>query len=141
MKKIFFFFFLVASNYIYCFLIKKLNRNQVLCYHWKPKTFSFFFYFFLFFIFNCKVLTYNTYLQTMYDTYATNRTILYLQYKKTCNTYLQWDTYTTNSAILHALHIYKKKPLLALLTLRITYATKTEKKGGVRGSVVNFCWL
>ena len=36
---------------------------------------------FLIFIFNCKVLTYNTYLQTMYDTYATNRTILYLQKK------------------------------------------------------------
>ena len=44
----------------------------------------------------------------MWDTYATNNTILYLQYK-TCNTYLQWDTYATNSAILHALHIYKKK--------------------------------
>ena len=81
-------------------------------------------FFFLIFIFNCKELTYNTYLQTMidtyatnktvptykkylftmWDTYATNNTILYLQYK-TCNTYLQWDTYTTNSAILHALHI------------------------------------
>ena len=43
----------------------------------------------------------------MWDTYATNNTILYLQYK-TCNTYLQWDTYTTNSATLHALHILKK---------------------------------
>ena len=41
----------------------------------------------------------------MWDTYAMNNTILYLQYK-TCNTYLQWDTYATNSAILHALHIY-----------------------------------
>ena len=40
-----------------------------------------FFLIFLIFIFNCKVLTYNTYLQTMYDTYATNRTILYLQKK------------------------------------------------------------
>ena len=40
------------------------------------------YYFFLIFIVNCKVLTYNTYLQTMYDTYATNRTILYLQKKK-----------------------------------------------------------
>ena len=40
----------------------------------------------------------------MYDTYATNNTILYLQYK-TCNTYLQWDAYTTKSTILHALHI------------------------------------
>ena len=37
----------------------------------------------------------------MWDTYATNNTILYLQYK-TCNSYLQWDTYTTNSAILHS---------------------------------------
>ena len=45
---------------------------------------------------------------TMWDTYATNNTILYLQYK-TCNTYLQWDTYTTNSATRHALHILKKK--------------------------------
>ena len=36
---------------------------------------------------------------TMWDTYATNNTILYLQYK-TCNTYLQWDAYTTKSAIL-----------------------------------------
>ena len=44
--------------------------------------FFFFFFFFLIFIFNCKVLTYNTYLQTMYDTNATNRTILYLQKKK-----------------------------------------------------------
>ena len=44
----------------------------------------------------------------MYGTYATNRTILYLQYK-TCNTYLQWDTYATNSAMIHALHIYKTK--------------------------------
>ena len=35
----------------------------------------------------------------MWDTYATNNTILYLQYK-TCNTYLQWDAYTTKSAIL-----------------------------------------
>ena len=71
------------------------------------------------------ILTYNTYLQTMNDTNATNRTILYLQKKnlftmwdtyatnntilylqyKTCNTYLQWDAYTTKSAILHALHI------------------------------------
>ena len=42
----------------------------------------FIYLFFLIFIFNCKVLTYNTYLQTMYDTYATNRTILYLQKKK-----------------------------------------------------------
>ena len=40
----------------------------------------------------------------MYDTYATNNTILYLQYK-ICNTYLQWVAYNTKSAILHALHI------------------------------------
>ena len=43
----------------------------------------------------------------MWDTYAANNTILYLQYR-TCNTYLQWDTYTNNSATLHALHILKK---------------------------------
>ena len=52
--------------------------------------------------------TYKKYLFTMWDTYATNNTILYLQYK-TCNTYLQWDTYTTNSATLHDLHVLKKK--------------------------------
>ena len=67
----------------------------------------------------------------MWDTYATNNTILYLQYK-TCNTYLQWDTYTTNSAILHALHIYKKKIKTAT---RATYITdyiryKNRKKRG-----------
>ena len=44
--------------------------------------------YFIFFIFNYKLLSHNTYLQTMYGTYATNNTILYLQYK-TCNTYLQ----------------------------------------------------
>ena len=43
----------------------------------------------------------------MWDTYAANNTILYLQYR-TCNTYLQWDTYTNNSATLHAFHILKK---------------------------------
>ena len=42
----------------------------------------------------------------MWDTYATNNTILYLQYKKICDTYLQRDTYTTNSIIPHALPIY-----------------------------------
>ena len=50
----------------------------------------FFFFFFLICFFNCKVLTYNTCLQTMYDTYATNRTILYLQKK----TYLQCEILT-----------------------------------------------
>ena len=74
----------------------------------------------------------------MWDTYATNNTILYLHYK-TCNTYLQWDTYTTNSAILHALHIYKKKNKNRYLRY-LHYGLHTlqqEKKGG-RGSVVNF---
>ena len=61
---------------------------------------------YLFFIFNYKALTYNTYLQTMYGTYATNKTILYLQN----NTYLQceiltlltilYSTYNTKLAIL-----------------------------------------
>ena len=69
----------------------------------------------------------------MWDTYATNNTILYLQYK-TCNTYLQWDTYTTNSAILHALHIYKKKKKPATCTTLQHYGLHTlqkpENKGG-----------
>ena len=87
----------------------------------------------------------------MYGTYATNKTILYLQN----NTYLQceiltlltilYSTYNTKLAtltyneILTVLtvlystpYIYtekkiQKKKLLALLTLRITYATKTRK--------------
>ena len=88
----------------------------------------------------------------MYGTYATNKTILYLQN----NTYLQceiltlltilYSTYNTKRATLtydeililltvlySTLYIYtkktkqKNKPLLALLTLRITYATKTRK--------------
>ena len=88
----------------------------------------------------------------MYGTYATNKTKLYLQN----NTYLQceiltlltilYSTYNTKLAILtyneiltvltvlySTLYIYteketkQKKKLLALLTLRITYATKTRK--------------
>ena len=85
----------------------------------------------------------------MYGTYATNKTILYLQN----NTYLQceiltlltilYSTYNTKLAILtyneiltlltvlySTLYIYtykKKKQQLALLTLWITYATKTRK--------------
>ena len=38
-----------------------------------------FFFWIIFFIFSYKVLTYNTYLQTTYGTYATNKTIPYLQ--------------------------------------------------------------
>ena len=65
--------------------------------------------FIYFFIFNYKVLTYNTYLQAIYGTYATNKTILYLQYK-TCNTYLQLDTYTTKLTVLYStLYIYTHK--------------------------------
>ena len=83
----------------------------------------------------------------MYCTYATNKTILYLKN----NTYLQceiltlrtilYSTYNTKLAILtyneiltlltvlySTLYIYAKKDhLLALLTLRIIYATKTRK--------------
>ena len=86
----------------------------------------------------------------MYGTYATNKTILYLQN----NTYLQceiltlrtilYSTYDTKLATLtyneiltlltvlySTLYIYtykkKKKQQLALLTLWITYATKTRK--------------
>ena len=107
-------------------------------------------FFIIFFIFNYKVLTYNTYLQTMYGTYATNKTILYLQNNtylqceiltlltilytlqyKACNTYLQWDTYTTNSAILHALHVYKKKhSYLHYLHYGLQTLQKPENKEG-----------
>ena len=90
----------------------------------------------------------------MYDTYATNKTIHYLQN----NTYLQceiltlltilYSTYNTKLAIVtyneiltlltvlySTLYIYTKKQqqqppnkqLLALLAIRITYATKTRK--------------
>ena len=86
----------------------------------------------------------------MYGTCATNKTMPYLQN----NTYLQceiltlltilYSTYNTKLAILtyneiltlltvlySTLYIYtKKKQLLALLTLRITYATKKKKGGG-----------
>ena len=81
--------------------------------------------------------TYATILYLQNNTYfqceiLTLLTILYLQYK-TCNTYLQWDTYSTNSAILDALHIYKKKKKTATCT---TYNTdyiryKNQKIKGV----------
>ena len=62
-----------------CTMILKVERTLK---HVKTTERKFFFFFFLIFIFNCKVLTYNTYLQTMYDTYATNRTILYYTERK-----------------------------------------------------------
>ena len=70
----------------------------------------------------------------MWDTYATNNTILYLQYK-TCNTYLQWDTYTTNSAIRHALDIYKKKTACCTtyITDYIRYKNQKIKGAGKYG--------
>ena len=37
------------------------------------------------------------------------------------------DTYATNNAILYSLLIKKTVQLLALLTIRITYATKSPK--------------
>ena len=96
----------------------------------------------------------------MYDTYATNRTILYLQKKKT---YLQceiltlltilYSTYNTKLAILtyneiltlltvlySTLYIYtkkKKKRYLHYLHYGLHTLQKQKKKGG-RGSVVNF---
>ena len=115
-------------------------------------------FFFLIFIFNCKVLTYNTYLQTMYDTYATNRTILYLQKKN----YLQseiltlltilYSTYNTKLAILtyneiltllkvlySTLYIYKTATCTTYITDYIRYKNrKKEKGGGGRGSMANF---
>ena len=68
-------------------------------------------FFNIFFIFNYKVLTYNTYLQTMYGTYATNKTILYLQN----NTYLQCEILTLLT-ILHTLLTIQS--LQYLLTMR-----------------------
>ena len=68
-------------------------------------------FFFIFFIFNYKVLTYNTHLQTMYGTYATNKTILYLQN----NTYLQCEILTLLT-ILHTLLTIQS--LQYLLTMR-----------------------
>ena len=64
-----------------------------------------------FFIFNYKVLTYNTYLQTMYGTYATNKTILYLQN----NTYLQCEILTLLTILYTLLTI---QSLQYLLTMR-----------------------
>ena len=68
-------------------------------------------FFIIFFIFNYKVLTYNTHLQTMYGTYATNKTILYLQN----NTYLQCEILTLLT-ILHTLLTIQS--LQYLLTMR-----------------------
>ena len=83
------------------------------------------------FIFNYKVLTYNTYLQTMYSTYATNKTILYLQN----NTYLQceiltlltilYSTYNTKLAILTYNEILT---LLTVLYSTLYIYTKKKKK-------------
>ena len=110
-------------------------------------------FFFLIFIFNCKVLTYNTYLQTMYDTYATNRTILFLQKKKT---YLQceiltlltilYSTYNTKLAILtynemltllkvlySTLYIYKTATCTTYITDYIRYKNRKKEKGGGAG--------
>ena len=72
------------------------------------------------FIFNYKVLTYNTYLQTIYGTYATDKTILYLQ--NNTDWFTVWDTYATNNTILYLQY--------DLHTLQ-----KPEKKGG---SMINF---
>ena len=97
-------------------------------------------FFIIFFIFNCKVLTYNTYLQTMYDTYATNRNYTLLTKK----TYLQceilalltilYSTYNTKLAILtynemltllkvlySSLYIYKTATCTTYITDYIRY--------------------
>ena len=68
-------------------------------------------FFIIFFIFNYKVLTYNTHLQTMYGTYATNKTILYLQN----NTYLQCEILTLLTILHTPLTI---QSLQYLLTMR-----------------------
>ena len=91
----------------------------------------------------------------MYDTYATNRTILYLQKK----TYLQceiltlvtilYSTYNTKLAILtyneiltllkvlySTLYIYKTATCTTYITDYIRYKNRKKKEG--RGSMVNF---
>ena len=84
---------------------------------------------YLFFIFNYKALTYNTYLQTMYGTYATNKTILYLQN----NTYLQCEILTLLT-ILYSTYNTKLATLTyneILTVLTVLYSTPyiyTEKK-------------
>ena len=113
-------------------------------------------HFFLNFYFQLQgILTYNTYLQTMYDTYATNRTILYLQKK----TYLQceilmlltilYSTYNTKLAILtynemltllkvlySTLYIYKTATCTTYITDYIRYKNRKKEKGV--GSMANF---
>ena len=67
----------------------------------------------IFFNFNYKVLTYNTYLQTMYGTYATNKTILYLQN----NTYLQCEILTLLTILYTLLTIQSLQYLLTMRNL------------------------
>ena len=115
--------------------------------------FFIFIYLFFIFIFNCKVLTYNTYLQTMYDTYATNKTILYLQKILIYNVILTlltilYSTYNTKLAILtyseiltpltvlySTLYIYKKKTATCTtyITDYIRYKNRKKKGAGKYG--------
>ena len=94
-------------------------------------------------IFNCKVLTYNTYLWylrysqnytlylfTVWDTYATNNTILYLQYKKLA--ILTYNVILTLLTVLYStLYIYtKKNRYLYCLHYGLHTLQKQKKKRG-----------
>ena len=73
---------------------------------------------------------------TMWDTYATNNTILYLQYR-TCNTSLELDTYTTNNEILTLLTVpYSTATCITYDTDYIRY--KNQKKKGEAGMYGKF---
>ena len=69
----------------------------------------------------------------MWDTYTTNNTILYLQYK-TRNTNLQWDTYTTNNEILTLLTVlYFTATCITYNTDYIRYKNQKIKGAGMYG--------
>ena len=95
----------------------------------------------------------------MYDTYATNRTILYLQKKKKKKNYLQseiltlltilYSTYNTKLAILtykemltllkvqySTLYIYKTATCTTYITDYIRYKNRKKEKGGGGGGEV-----
>ena len=123
----------------------------------KNKTYEVFLFYFIFLFSITKyLLTILTYLQTIYGTYATNKTILYLQN----NTYLQceiltlltilYSTYNTKLAILtyneiltlltvlySTLYIYTKKTAACTTYITDYIRYKNQKIKG-RGSMVNF---
>ena len=67
----------------------------------------------------------------MWDTYATNNTILYLQYK-TYNTYLELDAYTPNNEILTLLTVpYSPATCISYNTDDIRYKNQKKKAAGM----------